>query len=494
MGDLVLLFDRTAQLQRWNHVMEETTGRSRETLLAASPETLFDNPEGVQAAVGNALETGRETFEATVRAADSVGISYEFVATRHTNADADAGPVQVVAVGREQGPDIDPDQYDVILDSLTDAVYAIEPDGTFVYVNERYCEMKGVSRAELVGTNVDDWVTEETVERAEEMRALLASGERTVASVDYEFLAADGDRFPAELRFGEVDQGDTNLGRVGTIRDVSERVERERTLQRQNDRLDEFASIVSHDLRNPLNVAEGRLELAREECDSDQLDSVDDALSRMRVLVDDILTLAREGDTQTTPTPVPLTELVTPCWRSVATPSATLVVETDAVVRADEQQLRRLLENLFRNCVEHGSTSSQPQAGNSVEHGSTGSQSQAGDSVEQGSTGSRAGPDTDGDASGRDDGTVTVTIGDLDDGFYLEDDGPGIPPDRRERVFEAGYSTNPDGTGFGLRIVKEIVDAHGWTISVVDGTEDHGGGARFEIRGVTTSSTDTATL
>ena len=67
------------------------------------------------------------------------------------------------------------------------------------------------------------------------------------------------------------------------------------------------------------------------------------------------------------------------------------------------------------------------------------------------------------------------------DGFYVEDDGPGIPEGERERVFEDGYSTVEGGTGFGLNIVREIARAHGWEVRV---TESAAGGARFEISGV----------
>ena len=74
--------------------------------------------------------------------------------------------------------------------------------------------------------------------------------------------------------------------------------------------------------------------------------------------------------------------------------------------------------------------------------------------------------------------TVTVTIGDIDRGFYVEDDGPGIPPEERDRVFDAGYSTNSEGTGFGLSIVSDVAEAHGWNVTV---TEGRSGGARFEI-------------
>jgi signal transduction histidine kinase len=211
--------------------------------------------------------------------------------------------------------------------------------------------------------------------------------------------------------------------------------EREQALQRQNEQLEEFAGIVSHDLRNPLNVAEGHLELARQECDNDRLDSVADAHDRMDRLIDDLLALARQGDRVRTIEPVSLSDVARGCWESVATAEATLEVDTEGTIRADRDRLQQLLENLVRNSVEHG----------------------------------------------RED--VTVTIGALADGsgFYVEDDGPGIPGDARERVFESGYSTAAQGTGFGLAIVSEIVDAHGWEVRITDSAS---GGARFEIAGV----------
>jgi signal transduction histidine kinase len=143
---------------------------------------------------------------------------------------------------------------------------------------------------------------------------------------------------------------------------------------------------------------------------------------------------------------------------------------------ADENRLRQLFENLFRNSVEHSSTSSRPEAGDSVEHSSTSSQRPVGadDTVEHSSTtGPRAASETD--------PGVTVAVGDLPDGFYVEDDGPGIPEDRRSKVTDAGYSTREGGTGFGLGIVAAIVEAHGWTLTV---TESEDGGARFEVTGV----------
>ena len=209
--------------------------------------------------------------------------------------------------------------------------------------------------------------------------------------------------------------------------------ERTAELERQNDRLEEFAGVVSHDLRNPLEVARGRTELAREECDSDHLAAGERAHDRMTALIDDLLTLAREGDPVTDAEPVDLGRVVGSCWRTVDTVDATLRNEAEGMILADEGRLRQLLENLIRNAIEHGGEG------------------------------------------------VSVTVGTLPDGFYVADDGPGIDPDRREEVFDAGHSTSQSGTGFGLRIVEQVADAHGWSVRAV---ESEAGGARFEVTGI----------
>jgi signal transduction histidine kinase len=89
---------------------------------------------------------------------------------------------------------------------------------------------------------------------------------------------------------------------------------------------------------------------------------------------------------------------------------------------------------------------------------------------------------------------VTIVVGDispmytttraeavLPSGFFVDDDGPGIPPAEREKVFEVGYTSDEDGTGFGLNIVTEVANAHGWDVAVSEGAR---GGARFEVTGV----------
>jgi len=113
------------------------------------------------------------------------------------------------------------------------------------------------------------------------------------------------------------------------------------------------------------------------------------------------------------------------------------------------------------------------ESGDSVEHGSTPSPEKQENAGEQ-----RAIPSLSHSQGGAAD--LTLTVGELDDGFYIADDGVGIPVDEREDVFEGGYSL-ASGPGFGLRIVDEIADTHGWSVAV---TESDAGGARFEITGV----------
>ncbi|AUX08872.1 histidine kinase [Halalkaliarchaeum desulfuricum] len=243
-----------------------------------------------------------------------------------------------------------------------------------------------------------------------------------------------GDARYYQLSANPFTTGHARIGRAITLTDVTHRERYRQELERQNERLEEFAGMISHDLRNPLNVATGRIELAREEQESEHLEAARNALDRMEALIEDVLALARQGQPIDEPEAVELSSIARRSWDMVESDGAELRIESDRRVRADPDRLQQQFENLFRNSIEHGGTD------------------------------------------------VTVTVGDLSDGFYVEDDGPGIPEEERERVFESGVTTESDGTGFGLAIVKGIADAHGWTVGITDGDS---GGARFEFRNVT---------
>jgi PAS domain S-box-containing protein len=204
-------------------------------------------------------------------------------------------------------------------------------------------------------------------------------------------------------------------------------------VDRENERLDRFVSVVSHDLRNPLNVAAGYVQLAQETGEMAHLDRVQSALTRMQALINDLLKLARSDAMAPDAQVVDLGTIVERSWQVVPTDNASLSVAADRRIRADPTMLRQVIENLVRNAAVYGGEG------------------------------------------------VSVVVDDLPDGFSIEDDGPGIPAADRQRVFEVGYTTGEEGTGFGLAIVRQVADAHGWDVTLTDGER---GGARYEITGV----------
>jgi PAS domain S-box-containing protein len=220
---------------------------------------------------------------------------------------------------------------------------------------------------------------------------------------------------------------------IGVVADITEQKTREEELLQTNERLEQFTSMLSHDLRNPLSVATGRLELYRDTGDESDLDAVETALNRVQELTTDLTALARQGHTDENPDDVALGEVAEEAWKLLDTKEASLETES-ATVLADKSQLQTLLENLFRNAVGHGGSD------------------------------------------------VTVRVGPIANGFYVEDTGEGIPKEKRKTVFEDGYSTGYSGTGIGLTIVQRIAEAHNWEIHL---TESDEGGARFEFIGMT---------
>jgi PAS domain S-box-containing protein len=352
---------------------------------------------------------------------------------------------------REANLEATKERLDTVVSNMPVVLFALDADGVFTLSEGRGLRTIGLSSGDAVGESAFEWYADqpEVIDALE--RVLDGEEVSTVQRIDGRFY---------ETAYQPVlDDDGTVSGAIGVATDITERRRRERELRRQNDRLEDFVGVVSHDLQNPLSVAQGRVTLAREECESDHLDSAANALQRMDELISDLLRLARDGTRVNELRTVSLADAVEECWDTVETTGGRLVVEADTTVHADPGRLQHLLANLLRNAVEHGSTSNQPTTGDAVEHGSTSNQPTTGDA------------------------TVTVAVGALDDGtgFYVEDDGPGIPEEQRTQVFESGYSTTPDGSGFGLAIAEEAAESHGWCLDVTEGAA---GGARFEITDV----------
>jgi signal transduction histidine kinase len=244
--------------------------------------------------------------------------------------------------------------------------------------------------------------------------------------------------------------------------------------------VDEFARMARHDLRNPLSVAKGWLQTYRESGEETHYRHVVEALERMAEILDDFEALTRADATPVERSPVDLAAVATAAWEIVDPADAGLRVDYDIRVDADPSMLQTVLENLFENAVEHGSTNGRPASDDPVDRGPA--DSRAATSELSASPAEGAGPPSaDGRGTPDDDPAVTVEVRALDgDGFYVADDGTGIPPADRQQVFVRGHA-GADGTGMGLSIVGSVAAAHGWDVSLV---ESESGGARFEFRDV----------
>ncbi|MGB9987560.1 PAS domain-containing sensor histidine kinase [Salarchaeum japonicum] len=318
-----------------------------------------------------------------------------------------------------------------LFQAIPDPAFVVDDDGVVAEANEEFCGLTPEPRSDIVGTDPLDL----DVFAATDTDALAAAIEGTGderAETRFAFEDAGGSERYAELRRREQTVDDTTRTIV-VMQDVTD-------LVKKNQQLEDFASIVTHDLRNPLSVASARLPIVEdrlpENADVDEhLEVIDQSLDRMNDLIEGVRTLVRETGVDDTD-PVGLAAVARDAWENVETADATLSIEVsdDVEFLADRQRALQLFENLFRNAREHAGDDAQVELGAFSENA-----------------------------------------------FYVADDGPGIPESERSRVFDSGYTTSQDGTGLGLRIVREIATAHDWGIAV---TESESGGARFEITGI----------
>jgi signal transduction histidine kinase len=339
-----------------------------------------------------------------------------------------AGFLDLIPIGRE-----------TVFDHFDASVVTLDKDHRVIDLNKRSYQIFDVDDAgTVVGDHIDELFADYPTFR-ERYWTVTASDSKHEPPVEF-----DGSYYTVEvIHLGPPEE--TTLGRSIIIRDITEQKRREqeleetkRTLERSNEKLDQFAGMVSHDLRNPLNVIKGRAELLRGVGSDEHVEPIERSVERMETMIDDLLTLSRAGESVDVPEPVSLAGVVADSWAAVSSDDVELDVDIpdDVEVEADGDRLRHVFENLFRNAMEHN------------------------------------------------DPPIRIHVGLLSDetgavsGFFIADEGAGIPEPDREEVFEQGYTTNRNGTGLGLSIVEGIVEAHGWTISV---GESDAGGTRFDV-------------
>ncbi|MFB6308343.1 MAG: ATP-binding protein [Haloarculaceae archaeon] len=324
-------------------------------------------------------------------------------------------------------------------DALPSEAAVIDADGVVRVANDAWKTFDGECGI-VIGTHVigEDYTHhcrgagDHTATMAADGIEAVIDGEMSSFAFEYPFQTDEEERwFAVDVLPFTVD-GERFVLVVHT--NITDRHRAEEVVSDRSELLEAVAGILSHDLRNPLTVALARTDMLE---DDEHSQAIRRSLERMSDIIEDALLLAHNTDIDRVD-PVEIDTCVEAAWDHVRTEQSELVVDDTRTVQADASLLMQLFENLFRNSIEHADS------------------------------------DADGTA-------VTITVGTLEDGFYVEDDGLGIPEERREDIFEMGYTTAREGTGLGLGIVGRIVDAHGWSIRATEGAS---GGARFEITGV----------
>lgn len=334
---------------------------------------------------------------------------------------------------RGQFLDLVPISRDIVIDSVETGVLTVDTEHRVIDINRTARQLLGVNdNGQVIGQEIDEVLRECTAGREAYWSSTdLDSGETFEFEFDdqyYEIEATDLTWANGRVR-----------GRSFLLRDITEQRARQHELERKNESLERLVSVVSHDIRNPLNVVHSSAQIASEGRDVEtQLERIQSNASRIEEILEDALTITRERE----PTNVELVDLSTVAeraWSHVETGAVTLETTDGLSIECDVGRVEQLFENVFRNAIEHG------------------------DSV----TTIRVGPLGTGEATSR--------------GFFIADDGTGIPEEDRQRVLEDGYTTSEDGTGLGLSIISGISESHGWHMQI---TDSHTGGAQIEISGI----------
>jgi PAS domain S-box-containing protein len=329
------------------------------------------------------------------------------------------------------------ERYETMVETVNDGIFVVDDEDYFTHVNEAYAEIVGYDREELLGSHTSLVVVKGLNDLSSELQDELLADDAEPRTYDAILETTSGDTIDVEATVASLPkQSGVGQDLVGIVRDVTERNERERQLERQNQRLDSFASMVAHELRNPLMIGQMYCNELPADAAPVAVEYITESFDRIDDIIDVLLVVTQGYETVPECTPVRLGDTARNAWNKVDSPDATLEVLIDGTISADETYVEHLFRNLFENAVEHGGSD------------------------------------------------VTVTVGELPTGFYIADNGPGVPVADRETVFEMGYTTasGHGGMGLGLAFVHELATVYGWTCSLTDSTD---GGAQFEFTNVT---------
>jgi two-component system sensor histidine kinase PilS (NtrC family) len=331
---------------------------------------------------------------------------------------------ETLATTRQAAADLFTLHQDIVR-SLASGLITIAPDGTVLTANQAAADILHRRAAELHGRSIDEVMPGLSAQLAESQggelrRADLTLGELTVGVT------------VSPLR----DVRDQVIGRVVNFSDLTElrRLEQHMRRAERLATVGQLAAGIAHEIRNPLASISGSIELLRQAqlaSDEDRtlMAIVQREIQRLNELVGDLLDYANPRPSQ--PVEFDLGVLVRETLQvsradpALAEVELAVVADEELVVHADPSKLRQVVWNLVRNAADAAAA-----GGKHVR-------------VEA--------------RRGAEPAQATITV---------EDDGPGIPPDRLARIFDPFYTTKQKGTGLGLATCHAVVAEHGGRIDL----------------------------
>src|SRR5688572_16636128 len=320
-----------------------------------------------------------------------------------------------------------------IVESAVDAIIVIDDRGLIQAFNPSAERLFGYTVSEVIGRNVSMLMPSPDREQHDGyLRHYLTTGEQKIIGVGREVtgLRKDGTRFPAHLSVGEmVSEGKRSF--TGILHDLSDRVALEQRLAEQKSlaKLGEMAAVVAHEVKNPIAGIRGALQVITSRMPADQRDRTIllDIITRLDALnriVQDMLMFARPRALRQEQIPLGslLRETASLIQRDPGMVNLEIAVSGSADIVGDREMLQVVFQNILMNAA-------QAMEG-------------------QGRIG------------------VVIATGDGRCRVAVEDRGPGMPDEVREKAFDAFFTTKHRGTGLGLPIAKRVVDAHGGTIHI----------------------------
>ena len=316
-------------------------------------------------------------------------------------------------------------KYRRLTERISDAYYAVDTDFEVTYWNDAMTDRLSIPTDEVIGENLWEYFPEVRGTVVEDrLREAMESQEPTECEYYYE---------PANY-WTELQIYPDEDGLAVISKDITDRKRYQAELERSNERLQEFAYILSHDLQEPLRMVSSYIDLLEMELDGrldeetrEYMEFAVDGAERMRGMIDGLLQYSRvetEGEAfSETDVAAVIEEVREDLQFTLDEADTELVVGSLPAVLADADQLRQLFQNLVSNAVDHGGAGT----------------------------------------------TVEISAEETPSGYEIavRDDGPGIPADQQADLFGLfDTGVDSDGTGIGLAICERIVSRHDGDIRV----------------------------